>query len=438
MNVLILDQTGSGVDFALRCRAAGHYPRVHMAIDSDTKRPNKNGDGLIEKIKLDEWPKHMDWADIVLTTDNSRLMGQLDTYRKRNYPIFAPSPQSADLELKRDVGQKFLADHGIEVIDYEAFSDYGNAEKFVLASGSRYVSKPMGDKDKQLSYVSTSPRDMIYMLRRWNELNKQVGRFMLQEFVPGCEMAVGGWLGAKGFSGYWCENFEHKKLMVGDLGPNTGEMGTALLYTDKSELAEQVLLPLERDLIKMGHRGYIDVAVIVNEDGVPLPLEFTSRLMWPGFYIQQVLHPDPVEWMLALLDGDDIFKPLADVALGVVLTVPNFPYPALNQREVEGIPVYGLDDDNDRRELISPSDLMDGTAPDNDGGEVRALVSSGNYLCVCSGRGETVRKAQAEAYKTIDSLEVPRDLGYRIDIGDRLRADLPCLQDHGFAKNWTY
>ncbi len=442
MNILLLDQTGSFVDFALRCRAAGHYPKVAMGLDKATGKPYCGGDGLIEKVRYEDWPKHMNWADLVLTSDNTKWLPELDRFRKRGFPVFAPSQESAKLELLRGIGQAAFKAAGLNVIPYEVFNDYAKAEKAVLATEERYVSKPDGDSDKALSYVSKSAADMVFMLRRWKDNPKHRGRkFMLQQFVGGCEMAVGGWIGPKGFAAYVCENFEHKKLMNDDLGVNTGEMGTVIRYTNDSALAEEVLLPMEKELIRLGHRGFVDVSVIVDEDGGPRPLEFTARLGWPLFNIQQVLHPDPVEWMADLVDGKDSFLPLPDIATGIVLTIPDFPYSKLTKKEVTGVPVYGLDDENPRRNLISPCELMAGQAPAMDAGSVvekKLMVSCGDYLAVCSGIGETVIESSREAYRTVESLEVPNDLMYRTDIGDRLQKQLPILQESGFAKDWSY
>ena len=442
MNVLLLDQTSSFLDFALRCIAKGHHVRMCCHPDKDTGKLSKIGDGLVEKIHHADWPKSMNWADIVLLSDNVKWLREVAIYKKRGYPVWGPSPESADLELLRGKGQDLFKKHGIDVIPYEVFSDYKKAEKLVLSTLKRYVSKPTGDADKAMSYVSKSPADMLFMLRRWAELNKIKAPFLMQEFVGGVEMAVGGWLGRKGFSKWMCENFEHKKLGNDDTGPNTGEMGTAIRYTDDSELARQVLLPLERDLIKLGHTGFVDVAVIVDDTGSPRPLEFTCRPGWPLFNIQQPTHPDPVEWMLDLYDGGDTFTPSLDICLGVVVAIPDFPYTTLTKKEVSGIPVYHLNDDNPYRANLHPCECMQGKAPAMEGEQViedkRILVTAGDYIYVATGTGNTVCEAKEGAYKALESVELPNSPIYRTDIGCRLEKDLDVLHTQGFALDWQY
>lgn len=252
---------------------------------------------------------------------------------------------------------------------------------------------------------------------------------------------IGGWLGPKGFSRYVEENFEHKKLMNDDYGPNTGEMGTVCKYTDESALAKEVLFPLEHDLVSMGCTGSVDVSVIVDENGDPRPLEFTCRLGWPSFNIVQALHPEPCEWMVDLLDGNDTFQPSLDHATGVVMAIPKFPYGKEDEKEVSGIPIYNLNDENEHFEHLCPSDIMAGEAPtmlDDALHDERCMVSCGNYLVVATGSGESVREATLEAYKAVDSLEIPNDVMVRTDIGSRLKRDIPKLQDYGFAQDWVY
>jgi len=445
MNVLLLDDKNCFLDFALRCMSYGHYVRVcnayvHGQTDKRLRVPTKVGDGLVEKIPNEDWQKHAKWADLILLADNTRWLPELDALKKKGYPVFAPSVESARLEHERGLGQALMKKCGLNVMPYEMFTDYHKAEEYVLATNERYVSKPDGDVDKALSYVSKSPADMVFMLRRWNHTQNKGRRFMLQGFVPGVEFAVNGWMGKRGFSKWIEESFEHKKLMNDDYGPNTGEMGTAIRYVDHSALAEEVLLPLERELMKMGHTGSVDVSVIVDEDGNPRPLEFTIRLGWPAFNICQPLHPEPCDWMVDLLDGNDSFKPSTQHAVGVVMAIPDFPYSHHTLKETAGVPIYGLDNENEWRNQISPCELMLGECPAMVDGEVcdkKLMVSVGDYLCVATGLGDTVSKAKDQAYEVVKSMEVPNNLIVRTDIGD-IEEELEVLQGHGFAKEWVF
>lgn len=431
MKILIIDATSASLDFATRCMTEGHEVRVFLG-------PNKNGsksrvgEGILKIIG--NWEPSMNWADIVFLTDNAKYLHNLESYHKQGYPVVGPSVVTADWELNRSLGQRVLEDAGIEVIPSTTFNSYNDAMAFVLKNkDKRYVSKPSGDADKALSYVSKSYRDMIYMLESWKRVGKPRQPFILQEFHKGIEMAVGVWFGKGGFNGPWLENFEHKKLMVGDVGVNTGEMGTALKYVNESKLADMMLAPLEGELYRQGYVGYIDVSVIIDSAGKPWPLEFTTRPGWPLFQIQQVLHPEPVEWMMSMVDGFNSFKPVMKTAIGVVMAIRGFP--SHSDARDDGIPVWGINERN--RAFMHPSEMRLGTAPSANGAPESSLVTAGNYVITVSGTGNSVGAAKDAAYKHVKELEIPSSPMYRTDIGDRVVKQLPELQAMGFALEWN-
>ena len=430
---------GAFLDYALRCESQGHTVKLWLPKDKDGSRLTI-GDGLVEKVE--NWQSWMKWADLILTSDNARYTRELEGWRDRGFPLWGPNVACTAWELERGTGQRVLEAHGIACIPSVTFSTYDQAIAHLNANPLRYVSKPSGDADKALSYVSKGPADMMFMLEYWKRSQKKKVPFLFQEFVPGIEMAVGGWFGRGGFSKYFLENFEFKKLMPGEVGVNTGEMGTAMKYVtaEESKLAREMLLPLEAELIRQCYTGYIDVAVIIDKKGQPWPLEFTTRPGWPLFQIQQVLHPELCQWMLDSINGQDTFEPSRDVALGVVMAIPDFPYSRLTRKDVSGFPVWGITDKN--RYFIHPGEMMLGSAPiEGKGGKLQTapmMVSAGDYVLVVSGVGDTVREARDCAYKTLKELELPNSPIYRIDIGNRLEKQLPDLQALGYATAWDW
>jgi phosphoribosylamine---glycine ligase len=437
VKILLLDHCGAALDWAMMCQDWGHEVRMWMALTKENKR-NKVGDGIVPKVQ--EWKSSMKWADLVFLTDNISCLKELEPYRKAGYPIFGPSYEAAKLELDREMGQEAFKKAGIKVMDSTEFDNYDDAIKHVLKTMDRYVSKPSGDADKALSYVSKSPADMIFMLQRWKQMGKNKAPFILQKFNPGIEMAVGGWFGPAGWSKWFCENFEHKKLMAGDNGQNTGEMGTCLRYVKDSKLAEEMLKPLTSMLHKIGYTGYLDVAVIIDGDGKPWPLEFTCRPGWPCFVIQTALHNgDPAEWMLDLLQGRDTLQVNDEIATGVVVAIPDFPYGNKPKEEVTGFPIYGVD--HMLTEDIKLCEVMRGVAPLEVDGKItnaEMYVTAGDYVLVAAGTDYTVEGSAKRAYRAIKKAEIPNSPMWRIDIGKRLKEQLPALQDHNYATSWKY
>jgi phosphoribosylamine--glycine ligase len=435
MNVLIIDCSGVGLDYALRCQDAGHSVKLFIRHNKDGSR-NENGDGLVPRVA--NWEDHMKWADLVFCTDNLFYIHGLERYRDQGYPIIGPSIDTNKWEQDREHGEEIMQKCGIKTIPTMKFKNYDEAITHVMKTNKRYVSKPLGDGNKALSYVSKSPADMIFMLQKWKKTNAYKGEFILQEFHGGIEVAVGGWFGPAGFSKQVCINHEFKKLLAGDLGVSTGEEGTIVYYTTESLLAEKVLFPLSDYLKALGYTGYIDVNCIIDNDGEPWPLEFTMRPGWPLFMIQQALHRgDPAQWMLDLLDGEDTLRVSNKIACGVVVTMPDYPYDNTNKKENSGYPLFDLCV-GDACKNVHLADVKMGKAPAMVEGEVKLgveqLVTAGSYVCIVTGTGDTVEEAADDCYTRIKKkINIPNSIGYRIDIGKRLEKQLPELAKMGYT-----
>lgn len=440
MNLLIVDATGCSLDLALRAQHAGHTVRVYIRMNKDGSR-SEVGDGLIQRVA--HWEDHMNWADLIFTTDNTFYVHALERYRDKGYPIFGPSVDTTEWEQDRIIGAEMMNKAGIETIPMTRFSNYDEAIAYVIKNPKRWVSKPVGDGDKAMSYVSKSAADLVYMLQYWKKKKAYKGDFVLQEFHGGIEMAVGGWFGDSGFSQHLCENWEFKKLMNDDLGVATGEQGTILRYTSKSLLADRVLKPVEDMLHGLGYTGYVDVNCIIDKHGDAWPLEYTMRPGWPLFQIQQALHKgDPIEWMLDLIEGKDTLKVSDDIACGVVISIPDYPYSRLTKKECSGYPLFGLTE-KDMVSNIHASEVQWGKAPAMEGDKVKLnvpmYVTAGDYVCTVTGTNSTVSGAQEDCYGTIKKkIDIPNSIAYRTDIGCRLEEQLPILKSLGYCKDVKY
>jgi len=434
MNILLLDPAGALVDFGLRCILEGH--EVKQWIRPINGNHSKIARGLIERVS--QWQPHMKWADIIVLSDNAYEMRDLEKFNEDGYPIFGTNMLGAKLELDRDYGMEVMKRGGLNVMPSQEFKTYNEAIDFVKANPKRYVSKPSGDADKSLSYVSSSAADMIFMLERWKSKGKNKLDFILQEFVPGIEVAVGGWMGPNGFTQHICENWEHKKLMSSNYGCNTGEQGTVLKYVKKSNLFNETLKKFEDYLAYMGHRGYVDLAFIIDENGEPRPLEWTTRPGWPLFNIQTSLHKGSVvQWMCDLLEGKDTLKVSNDVCTGIVIPIGDYPKSKTTGRDHSGYPIYGLDGSDH----IHLCEVMVGKAPhmiDGEVKEIECLVTAGDYVAVACGMGETVSEACAEAYDLVKTIDIPESINVRDDVGERCKNQIPELKKHGYMTDWKY
>jgi phosphoribosylamine---glycine ligase len=432
MRLLIVDPMGCGLALGFRAAQWGH--KVKWFVTNKPTDDPTIGLGF-PVTKVDNWRNHVTWAELIFVTDNSKFIPNLEAMKKQGLPYFGPSVESSSLEIKRGEGMKFLQRHGIDAPPFETFKSLKDAEAFVWKNEKRWVFKTLGDnEDKSLSYCSKSPADMIARLQRWQKLGMNPkGEVMLQQFIPGIEVGVSRWMGSNGWVSDPNINFEQKKLMSGNHGPNTGEMGTVMFYVKSDKLDEEVLKPLERVLMQMGHLGDIDLNCIVDDSGKAWPLEFTARPGWPAFNMMLEAHQgDPVKWMLDAVKGDRTLEVSYEVGVCVLLCQPDFPYCKSPMETKAGIPIYLKSTKH-----IQPQEVRIEKLPVMDGDKVvekPIWATAGEYLAVVTALGPTVSAARQRAYKTLEDVQIP-DALIRDDIGENLKKDLPELQKHGYVKD---
>lgn len=439
MRILLIDQEGHFLDFALRCLAAGHDVRWYKCPDKG--RVDRAGEGFKGLKVIDDWRSSMPWArdGLIITSGNFKYIHELDRYRDSGYKIFGPTVKSARLEIDRKAGMDAMRAVGIDLPAYHMFDSLEDAEAFARKQSDVYVFKTMGDEeDKSLCYVACDAADMVGWIRqKIGRGMKLRGPCMLQEKIDMlCDFGAAGWMGPEGFlPGAFELSFEHKRLMDGEIGPNTGEQGTLIQIVEADRLVDDCLKPLEPVLRTLGHCGDFCIGVGVDKKGKAWPFEFTTRCGWPDFHIRVAVNKgDPAQFMRDWLDGKDTIKLDRDPAIGVVMAQPMYPYNKSSPEQVEGNPISGMEEVIDD---IHPVSVMVGRGPkmvDYKIKDVPIFQTTGEYVLVATGIGATIEKARARVYETVASVKFANAM-YRTDIGKKVQDVLPDLHRFGYASD---
>ncbi len=387
------------------------------------------GDGFIPKVS--DWEAELDWADLVIFDDVLGHGEMAERVRASGKLAVGGTAYTDRLEDDRSFGQNELKNLGIPIIPFQEFTSFDEAIGFVEQNPARYVIKPSGEAQniKRLLFVGeeSDGRDVTHVLKAYkNVYADRVKVFQMQRRMTGVEVAVGAFFNGRQFVTPININFEHKKLFPGNLGPSTGEMGTAMYWSKSNRIFNSTLKKMESRLSDEGFVGYIDLNCIVNGKGI-YPLEFTPRFGYPTIFIQQESMLTPIgEFLFGLASGQMTeFRVQAGFQVGVRIVVPPFPFEDPKTFEV-----------NSKDSVIIFKKPPKGGVHIEDvrmkNGEWLVTGTSGVILVVV-GMGRSMKEAQAQAYGRVRNIMIP-NMYYRTDIGDRWFEDSDRLHTWGYLR----
>jgi phosphoribosylamine--glycine ligase len=207
---------------------------------------------------------------------------------------------------------------------------------------------------------------------------------------------------------------DHKRLLDGDLGPNTGGMGAyspAPVVTPNvhAKVMHEIIQPTIAGMASDGapFTGFLYAGLMIDASGQVKTLEFNTRLGDPEAQpILLRLKSDLFDVLMHATDGTlDQVELQWDrrVALGVVMAAAGYP-----QTPRQGDPISGLPPDSDELMVFHA-----GTAHRNG----QTVTAGGRVLCV-TALGDSVKLAQHRAYRAVGSIRFD-GAQYRSDIGFR-------------------
>ena len=409
-------------DLAWQVKREGHEVKyyIHQKSEKDVC------DGFLEKV--DEWRTIVDWADVIVFDDLG--FGEVaDKLRAKGKGVVGGSAYTDKIEDDRELGQAEMKEVGINILPHWDFTDFDTAINFLKENPDRYVVKPSGkaQNEKELCYVGQDENaaDMIELMDLYRtSWGSKIKSFQFQKFASGVEIAVGAFFNGTDFIYPININFEHKRMFPGDIGPNTGEMGTSMFWIDRNKIFEDTLFRMKDKLAASKYVGYMDINCIVNNRGI-YPLEFTSRFGYPTISIQ--MEGVTCEWGQFLYDiayGQKAeFKVKRGFQIGVVIAVPPFPYtdPQAFKKYSEDAVVILKKPSTDGIH-IADIKLVEGKW---------RLAGRSGYALVVTGSGSTMADAKKQAYNRVQNIMIP-NMFYRTDIGERWNQDSDRLHTWGF------
>ena len=153
--------------------------------------------------------------------------GVVDIFRQRGLRIFGPTRAAAQLESSKDFAKAFMKRHGVPTAEYETFTDAAAAHAYVDAKGAPIVVKADGlaaGKGVVVAQTVDEAHAAIDSMLADNKLGAAGARVVIEEFLDGEEASFIVMSDGRNALAM-ATSQDHKRLLDGDLGPNTGGMG---------------------------------------------------------------------------------------------------------------------------------------------------------------------------------------------------------------------
>ena len=370
----------------------------------------KNG-SAVECINIgaEDLPKLLAFAQekkaelTVVGPDNPLALGIVDLFQKNALKIWGVNQKAAQFESSKVFSQKFMEKYGIPTAAAGTFDDVAAAKKFCATLGGKCVVKADGLALGKGVLICTNQAeaeravDEIMVSKAFGAAGSRV---VIQEFLEGIEVSMHALCDGK-TAKIFPTSQDHKRALDGDLGLNTGGMGTYsptpfLTDAQLADASRKILDPFMRGCVeeKINYRGILYPGIMLTKSG-PKVLEFNARFGDPEtqVYLSR-LENDLVELLSASTDGtlgktELKWSPMASVC--VVMASGGYPgnYP-------KGKGITGPDAAN---ALPNTKVFHAGTAS-KDG----AIVTNGGRVLGVTALGKDLKSAQAAAYAAVEKI----------------------------------
>ncbi|HEY7123623.1 MAG TPA: phosphoribosylamine--glycine ligase [Ktedonobacterales bacterium] len=417
MKILVVGSGGREHALVWKLAQSAHRPHLYAAPGN----PGMRSLATLVPVAADDIEGLLSFAreqkiDLTVVGPEVPLMlGIADRFRAAGLRIFGPNRAAAQLEGSKAFAKEVMRRAGIPTAHHATFTDLSAARAYVQREGAPIVIKANGlAAGKGVTVAPTLPeaRQALETSMEQRLYGAAGDVVVIEEYLEGDELSVMALV-----AGERCQLLlsaqDHKQLLDGDQGPNTGGMGAVapVPWVDSALLEvirSRVFTPLLAELTRSGvdYRGVLYAGLMITREG-PKVLEFNARFGDPETQaVLPLLQSDLVDLCLAVAYGTLEQTPLVHepgAAIGVVLASAGYP-----EKPVSGQPITGLED-------LPLETLVFHAGTRDQGGQ---LVTAGGRVLTVVGQGADLEQARARAYNAVERIhfsgkQFRRDIGLR-------------------------
>lgn len=370
--------------------------------------------------------KHENCRMCVIGPEDPLVAGLADEFWKADIPCVGPKQAGAQLEGSKDLSKNFMKKYGVACAASETFTSKDAAIEYIKKHGAPIVVKADGLAAGKGVVVAASVDEAVKAVEesmdgRFGDAGRKL---VIEDYLEGVEISV---LAAVSVTPEYAVSGnatiipflparDHKRLLDGAKGPNTGGMGAICPLDDvddktMAKFEKDILKPTLEGLIKekFDYRGFIFFGVMLTKQG-PKLLEYNVRLGDPE-----------TQAVLPLMDFD--FVAMCSSILNGTLNQFAFNWkPGYQVAPVVVSGGYPLEYKKGCSITFNETILKESTAKIFIAGAVTGrrgkndLLTSGGRVLACSAYGETFKEAWEKAYQGLAGVKFEGAF-HRKDIG---------------------
>lgn len=375
--------------------------------------------GAMEFDKLTAFARDNAIDLTIVGMDDPLVGGLVDEMEAAGLRVFGPRKNAAILEGSKAFSKDLMKKYNIPTAAYETFDDPKKAVEYLKTADMPIVLKADGlalGKGVLICNTLEEAIDGVKTIMEDKKFGDAGSRMVIEEFMTGREVSVLSFVDGKTIK-IMSSAQDHKRANDGDMGPNTGGMGTfspSPFYTDEvDDFCKKYIYQATVDAMAAEGRpfkGVIFFGLMLTQGG-PRVLEFNARFGDPE---AQVVLPrmknDIIEVMEACIDGtlDKIDLQFEDNA-AVCVILASGGYPVSYEK---GFPIEGLEKFNDKEGYYC---FHAGTKLTEKG-----IVTNGGRVLGITATGDNLKEARANAYQAAGWVDFEKkymrnDIGKAID-----------------------
>ena len=353
---------------------------------------------------------------VFVAPDDPLVAGMVDALEAEGIAAFGPRKNAAILEGSKVFSKHLMKKYGIPTARYEVFDKPEEALAYIRQT-DRYPAVVKADglalgKGVILCDDYDAAKEAIHSIMEDRIFGASGSRVVVEEFLTGPEVSVLAFTDGKTIRPMVSAK-DHKRAFDGDLGPNTGGMGTIspnpyYSAADADWCMEHIFQPTIEAMNQEGRlfKGCLFFGLMLTPDG-PKVIEYNCRFGDPETQVVLPrLRTDLIEILEAIREERLAALPIewAEEACACVVMASGG-YPAAYRK---GLPITGLD----AQGQCADAEVFHAGTAYRDG----RFVTNGGRVLGITARGSDVEEALRRAYTAVETIDF-ENAHYRRDIG---------------------